>query len=785
MTHDISNIADGVATLFKLKTSSVCAAIELLEAGETVSFIARYRKAHTAGMKHAPLRAIVERLEQIHALRERREVMFEALAAREKLTPELERMLMAAETRATLEDIYLPHASKQKSPAARARDAGLEPLADALLDDATRHPEYEAAAFVNVEAHVHDAGAALAGARQILMERWAQNLDVVAHFREYFWEHGVLTSVLSPESKSKKPKKAKSGKNQIVWSEYVEAEAPIKTMPLRRVHMLFRGRREAELQLSLSLPDATYGERYLASSVNIADSARPADSWLMDTVRVLWEKKLAPKLEAETLARLRSRADEDAVHGLSKQLRGLLFAAPAPRGVTMGLFFERRSGVSVAVVDERGAVLDDTSVFPFSPDYQWEQALSGLAKCLAKHQVRWVVTGNNLGFREAERLLSTLAKRYPDMPFTTMRTPELGALAYAACDSAAQALPDVHAPCRAAVSMARRFQNPLEELIKMPPRAMVLAPHQHDMNQHVVARALAGVMTDCVNAVGVDVNTASTTLLGHVSGLDVAMADVIVAHRETHGAFKTREQLKAVPGLNERIFQQAAGFLYVLDGDCLLDTTRIHPKDYVLVEQLLKENNLSLADIFEKPGVLDAVDLAPYAEACDGGLSTLQDWVHELRAPGRDPRPAFRASTSQSKPKPKSKRVVTRFEALKQDMSLEGVVRRITSFGAFVDVGAEQHGLVHISALADKFVEDPHQLLSVGDVVKVRVLELDLARRRLSLTMRTKEKPKPVAVATKPVQKTQKKRPEKRMDAQPAHALNTAMADAFAKLKRS
>jgi len=779
MTHDISNIADGVATLFKLKTSSVCAAIELLEAGETVAYITRYRKAHTEGMKHAPLRAIVERLDQLHTLRARREVMLDALTAGDKLTPELRSMLMAAETRATLEDIYLPYASKQKSPAARARDAGLEPLADALLADSMGSPENEAASFVNVDAHVHNVGEALAGARHILMERWAQNLDVVGHFREYFWEHGVLTSVLSPEIKSKKSKQAKSGKNQIIWSEYVEAEAPIKTMPLRRVHMLFRGRREAALQLSLSLPDATYAERYLALSEKIADNTRPAHGWLMDTVRMLWEKKLAPKLEAEVLARLRSRADDDAVSGLSKQLRGLLFTAPAPRGVTMGLFFERRTGVSVAVVDSMGTVLDDTSVFPFSPDYQWEPALSGLAKCLAKYDVRWVVTGNNLGFREAERLFTTLAKRYPDMPFTMMRTPELGALAYAASDAAAEALPDVYPACRAAVSMARRFQSPLEELIKMPPRAMVLAPHQHDMNQHVVARALTGVMTDCVNAVGVDVNTASATLLSHVSGLDVAIADAMVAYREAHGVFKTREQLKAVPGLNAHVFQQAAGFLYVLDGEHRLDATRIHPKDYVLVEQILKDNSLSLADVSATPEALDAIDFSRYGEVCDGGLPTVQDWVHELRAPGSDPRPAFKQL--ESKPKP----VVIRLEALKQDMSLEGVVRRITSFGAFVDVGAEQHGLVHISALADKFVQDPHQLLSVGDVVQVRVLELDLTRRRLSLTMRTKEKPKPVAVTKKPAQKAQAKRPEKRMDAQPAQVLNTAMADAFAKLKRS
>lgn len=795
MTRDISNIADEMSTLFKLDASSVCAAIELLEAGETVSFIARYRKEYTAGMKHAPLRCLVERLETLHALRERREVMFAALKARDKLTPELERMLMAAETRATLEDMYLPHASKQKSPALRAEEAGLAPLADALLEDSTRDPEDEAAAFVNVEANVRDVAAALAGARHILIERWAQDFDVLAHFREYFWEHGVLTSALSPEIKSKKTKKSKQSKpakNQIVWAEYVDTAAPIKTMPLRRVHMLFRGRREAALQLSLNLPDATYAERYLAERMKIVDDARPADPWLMDSVRILWEKRIAPKLEAEVLARLRSRADDDAVHGLTKQFRSLLLTPPAPRGVTMGLFFERRSGVSVAVIDDMGAVLDDTSVFPFSPDHQWEHAIAGLAKCLAKHNVRWVVTGNSLGFREAERLLSTLAKRYPDMPFTVMRANELGALAYAVSDSAAEALPEVYAPRRAAVSMARRFQNPLAELIKMSPRAMILAPHQQDMNQHLVARALTGVMTDCVNAVGVDVNTAPATLLSHVSGLDVTMADAIVAYREAHGLFKTREQLKSVPGIDEHIFRQSAGFVYVRDGEQALDATRVHPENYAVVEQILEDNHLSLADVFANPKALDDVELARYAEACEGGSLTLQDILHELRAPGRDPRPAFKKPESKSNSKSKTKRAATKLEDFKLDMSLDGVVRRITTFGAFIDVGAEQLGLVHISALADKFVKDPNELLSVGDTVQVKVLELDLARRRLGLTMRLKEKPKPKPISTvtaqqktQKTQKTQKNRPEKRMESQPAHSLNTAMADAFAKLKRS
>jgi uncharacterized protein len=796
MTHDIANLADEVATLFKLQTSSVCAAIALLEAGETVPFIARYRKARTGGMKHAALENLVIRFEKLHAMRERREVMFEALTAQEKLTPLLRQSLMQAQTRAVLEDIYLPYASKQRSPAARACDAGLEALADALLnEDTMRRPEDLAADFVNAEAHVQDAEAALAGARHVLLERWAQTIDVVAHLRTYFWEHGVVTSTLSPEiqaKKSKHAKKLKAAKNQMTWSEYVAADAPIKTMPLRRVHMLFRGRREAALRLSLSLPDATYAERYLATHFNLAARGRPADAWLMNAVRVLWEKKLAPKLEAETLAHARNLADEDAIHGLSKQLRDVLFTSPGPRGVTMGLFFERGSGVSVAVVDDKGAVLDTTSVFPFSPEHEWEHALAGLAKCLAKYHVRWVVTGSSLGFREAGRLLLTLAKRYPDMPFVTVRAHELGASAYAASDEAADALPDVYAPCRAAVSMARRFQNPLEELINMPLRAMVVAPHQHDMNQHMVARAFMGVITECVNAVGVDVNTASSKLLSYVSGLDTAMADAIVAYRETHGVLTSREQIKAVPGLTAHAFQQAAGFLRVVGGDNVLDETRIHPESYASVLRILSENNLSLDDVFGKPHAFDRLDLTSYDEACEDDLLTVQAMVQELRAPGRDPRPAFTKTGSQLKPKHKAKTEtkpkhdVIRLEALTMDMPLQGVVHRITSFGAFVDVGAEQLGLVHISALADKFVPDPHQVVSVGDVVQVKVLELDLARRRLGLTMRIQEKPKPAETAKQAAPKLQKKRPvEKRRDAPPVQPLNTAMADAFAKLKRS
>ena len=772
MTREIVSIADDVATLFKLDTSSVCAAIELLEAGETVPFIARYRKARTAGIKYAPLRRLVERLETLNALRARRVVMLDALRAREALTPELEQALMAAETRAMLEDIYQPHASKHKTPAMRAKTAGLLPLADALLEDPTRHPEYEAAAFVNADAGVDDVDAALQGARDVFIERWAQDTALLSHFREYFWKHGVLTSTLSEESKAEKTgskkaknsKKSKSKQDQTVWAEYVEAAVPVQTMPLRRVHMLFRGRREARLQLSLGLPDATYAERYLAKHVNIVDEARPADGWLMDSVRMLWKKNLASKLEAEVLARLRGRADEDAVQGLTKQFRSLLLTPPAPRGVTMGLFFERRAGVCAAVVDEAGFVLNETSVFPFSPDHQWEHAITGLAKCLAKHHVRWVVMGNSLGFREAGRLLSELAKRYPDMPYTVARVHEVGASAYSAPDMA--------------ISMARRFQNSLEELIHIPPRSITLAPHQQDMNQHLVVRALTGVMTDCVNAVGVDVNTASPMLLSHVSGLDVAMAAAIVAYRDAHGLFKTREQLKLVPGMDAHVFQQAAGFLYVREGEHALDATRIHPENYGVVERILKDKGVALVDVLASSKALDDVEPARYSDVCEGGLPTVRDMLHELRAPGRDPRAAFK--------QPEPKRDVKKFHDLELGMPLEGVVRRIETFGVFVDVGASQLGLVHISALANKFVRDPHELLSVGDVVQVNVLELDLTRRRLGLTMRLKEEAKPEAkpdVIAKP--KTHKKRPENRMETQPVRPVNTAMADAFAKLKRS
>lgn len=786
MTREISSIADEVAVLFKLETSSVCAAIELLQAGETVPFIARYRKARTAGMKHAPLRRIAERLESLNALQERRVVMLDALKSRDLLTPKIERLLLAAETRATLEDMYQVYASKQKTPAMRAKVAGLLPLADALLEDPTRHPEHEAAAFVNPELNVPDVDAALRGAQDILIERWAQSFELLSHFREYFWEQGVLTTTLSSSQKTEKPaskkskyaKKSKKEQDKIVWTEYVDTAVPIQTIPLRRVHMLFRGRREAALQLSLSLPDATYAERYIAKHLNIADETRPADGWLMACVRELWDKKFVSKLEAEILVRLRSRADDDALYGLTKQCRSLLLTPPAPCDVTMGLFFERRSGVSVAVIDKAGQVLDDTSVFPFSPYYQWEDAIKGLATCMAKYHVRWVVMGNSLGFREADRLLSTLAKRYPDMPFTSMRVNEIGALAYAGTEAAAAALPDVYEPRRAAVSVARRFQNPLEELINMPPRSMLFASYQQDMNQHVVERALTGVMTDCVSAVGVDVNTASAKLLSYVAGLNETIACAIIAYREVHGLFETREQLKHVPGMNAHIFQQAAGFLRVQDAKHALDATRIHPENYDLVDKILEDHGVSLVDVLAKPKILDGVDATRYAEVCEGGLPTVRDMLHELRAPGRDPRPAFK----KSEPKPAMKKL----ETFELGMSLEGVVRRITTFGAFVDVGAEQQGLVHISALADKFVRDPNELLKVGERVQVKVLELDLVRRRLGLTMRLKEKAKP-EVTTKP--KVQKKRPERRtetrMDAQPAVPVNTAMADAFAKLKRS
>jgi uncharacterized protein len=709
----------------------VQAAVQLLDDGATVPFIARYRKEATGGLDDTQLRTLEERLGYLRELEERRTAVLASIAEQGKLDDALKTLIQAADSKQRLEDLYLPYKPKRRTKAQIAREAGLAPLAEGLLADPTLNPETEAARYVNAEKGVADVKAALDGARQILMERFADDAELLAELRELLWERGVVSSAVA------EGKEAEGAK----FRDYFAYSEPIRAIPSHRALALFRGRNEEVLRLALKLPEdlsdppaINPAPGRVAARFGLRDLGRPADKWLLETARWTWSVKLGLHLELELMNRLREAAEAEAIRVFAGNLRDLLLAAPAGPRVILGLDPGLRTGVKVALVDATGKLLDTATIYPHEPRRDWDGSIATLARLCATHRVDLIAIGNGTASRETDKLAVELIRRHPELKLAKALVSEAGASVYSASELAAREFPDLDVSLRGAVSIARRLQDPLAELVKIEPKAIGVGQYQHDVNQTRLARALDGVVEDCVNAVGVDVNTASAALLARVSGLNASLAGHIVAHRDQHGAFRDRKQLLAVPRLGDKTFELAAGFLRIRGGDNPLDASGVHPEAYPVVQRLLADARRSVDRLIGDSAFLKGLRAEKYVDE-RFGLPTVRDILRELEKPGRDPRPEFRAAAFQEG--------VSELKDLQPGMLLEGVVTNVTNFGAFIDVGVHQDGLVHVSMLSNRFVKDPREVVKAGDVVKVKVLEVDLPRRRIALTMRLDAAPAP------------------------------------------
>ncbi len=773
----LPSIESRIAQELNVHANQVAAAVALLDDGATVPFIARYRKEATGGLDDTQLRHLEERLGYLRELEERRAAVLASIEEQGKLTPELRADIVGAETKQRLEDLYLPYKQKRRTKAQIAREAGLGPLAEKLFADPMLHPEAEAAAFVAPDKGIADVKAALDGARQILMERFAEDAALIEKLRAHLQDHGRVVSRLI-EGKEAEGQKFRD------WFSFDE---PWKAMPSHRALAMFRGRNEGVLGLSIQLPEemesslpAGKGERspcegHIAAHFGLRDQGRPGDKWLLDSVRWAWKVKLSLHLELDLMNTLFERAEAEAIRVFAGNLKDLLLAAPAGPKAVIGLDPGIRTGVKVAVVDRTGRVLDTAVIYPHEPRNDWSGSLATLAKLAGKHGAELISIGNGTASRETDKLaadlISQLARLQPDLNLAKATVSEAGASVYSASELAAREFPDMDVTLRGAVSIARRLQDPLAELVKIEPRAIGVGQYQHDLGQAKLGQALEAVVEDCVNAVGVDVNTASAALLTRVSGLNTTLANQIVTHRDTHGPFANREALKQVPRLGPKTFELAAGFLRVPGGDNPLDTSAVHPEAYPLVQRILADLKLGMKGVIGNTDVLKRLDAARYVDA-RFGLPTVRDILKELEKPGRDPRPAFKTAVFQEG--------VNDLKDLKPGMQLEGVVTNVTNFGAFVDIGVHQDGLVHISALAEKFVKDPRDVVKAGDIVKVKVLEVEISRKRVALTMRLKDEVRPARPENTPNPsaaraKNLAKPPEKAAGGALADALNRAI----------
>lgn len=720
------NITQTIAQELTIQPQQVDAAIKLLDEGDTVPFISRYRKEATGGLTDTQLRDLVERLQYLRELEERRAAILKSIEEQGKLTDELKLAIMEADSKARLEDLYLPYKPKRRTKAQIAREAGLEPLALALWHNPALTPEVEAAKYIDAEKKIDDIAAALEGARQILLEQFAENAELIGALRDYLWGRGTLSS------------KVAKGKEEIgvKFSDYFAYHELIKKIPSHRALALFRGRNEDILHIALEFltaqgeADEAKNQRCLdliARTFNIENRGRPADPWLQEIVTATWKVKLHTKLELELLGRLREIAEEEAIKVFASNLKNLLMAAPAGNRVTLGLDPGLRTGVKVVVVDDVGKLLEYTVIFPHQPRNEWDKSLELLAALCRKHKVTLVSIGNGTASRETERLVSELMQRYPELELTKAIVSEAGASVYSASSLAASEFPELDVSYRGAVSIARRLQDPLAELVKIDPKAIGVGQYQHDVNQTHLGGALHGVMEDCVNAVGADVNTASVQLLASIAGLSDSIAKNLVAYREKHGRFKQRDEIKEVPRLGAKSYEQAIGFLRIIGGENPLDASAVHPEAYSVVEKILRKLDKDLVEVMGNVELLREVRADDYVDD-KFGLPTIKDILSELNKPGRDPRPEFKTAVF--------KEGVEKPEDLEKGMILEGTVTNVTNFGAFVDIGVHQDGLVHISEMAHKFVSDPHQVTKVGAIVKVKVVEVDLKRKRIALTMK-------------------------------------------------
>jgi protein Tex len=718
----MDKINQRIATELAVGVGQVSAAVELLGEGATVPFIARYRKEKTGGLDDTQLRKLEERLGYLRELEERRVTVLKSIEEQGKLTPELSRSITAAQTKVELEDLYAPYKPKRRTKAQIAREAGLEPLSDALLANPSLDPATEAAKYVDAGKGVADVKAALDGARHILIERIGESASLVGTLREWEWSEGVLRSTVE---KAKAEEGAK-------FSDYFDFAQPIKDLPSHRALAMLRGRNEGVLDFDLDVAHEEGkphpAEAKIKAAFNMADRGRPADAWLSETVRLAWKAKVALSLNSDLLARLKERADTEAISVFAKDLKDLLLAAPAGPRVTMGLDPGIRTGVKVAVVDATGKVLETTTIYPHEPKRDWQGSLATLAALCLRHKVSLVSVGNGTASRETDKLVAELTTKMPDRKLTRVMVSEAGASVYSASELAAKEFPDLDVSLRGAVSIARRLQDPLAELVKIDPKAIGVGQYQHDVDQTGLAHSLDAVVEDCVNSVGVDVNTASAPLLARVSGLNQTLAANIVAFRDENGAFKTRTALKKVPRLGPKAFEQAAGFLRIMEGKNPLDASAVHPEAYPLVEKISETTKRPLKSLIGDTAFLRTLKPSQFADTTFG-VPTITDILAELEKPGRDPRPEFKTAAF--------KEGVEKIADLKAGMQLEGVVTNVTAFGAFVDVGVHQDGLVHISEMADRFVKDPREVVKAGDVVKVRVKDVDVARKRIALTMKS------------------------------------------------
>ncbi|WP_199831847.1 Tex family protein [Streptomyces sp. ERV7] len=721
-----TSIEGRIAEELGVRERQVKAAVELLDGGSTVPFIARYRKEATEMLDDAQLRTLEERLRYLRELEDRRTAVLDSVREQGKLTEELERQIRAADTKARLEDIYLPFKPKRRTKAQIAREAGLEPLAQGLLTDPSVEPLAAAAAFVDADKGVADPAAALEGARAILTERFSEDADLIGEARERMWTKGRLAA------------KVREGKEEAgaKFADYFDFAEPFTALPSHRALAMLRGEKEDVLDLVLepegspeeaAAPGPSAYENMVARRFGIADRGRPGDKWLADTVRWAWRTRILVHLGIDLRLRLRTAAEDEAVRVFASNLRDLLLAAPAGTRATLGLDPGFRTGVKVAVVDATGKVVATDVIYPHVPANKWDQALAKLAALAKEHAVELVAIGNGTASRETDKLAGELITKHPELKLTKVMVSEAGASVYSASAFASQELPDMDVSLRGAVSIARRLQDPLAELVKIDPKSIGVGQYQHDLSEVKLSRSLDAVVEDCVNGVGVDVNTASAPLLSRVSGIGAGLAENIVAHRDANGPFRSRKALKDVARLGPKAYEQCAGFLRIRGGDDPLDSSSVHPEAYPVVRRMVKTAGSEVAALVGNTSVLRSLRPDDFVDETFG-LPTVTDILRELEKPGRDPRPAFKTATF--------KEGVEKIGDLEPGMVLEGVVTNVAAFGAFIDVGVHQDGLAHVSALSNKFVKDPREVVKPGDIVKVKVMDVDVPRKRISLTLR-------------------------------------------------
>lgn len=770
----MSIIIKQIASEIAARPEQVTAAVNLLDEGATVPFIARYRKEVTGGLDDTQLRTLEQRLTYLRELEDRRQVILKTITEQGKLSAELERDILAADNKTRLEDLYAPYKAKRRTKGQIAIEAGIQPLADALLADPNLNPEQAATAYLNTDAGFADSKAVLDGAKYILMERFAEDANLLAKLRRHLAQHAVLKSTVVEG-------KENDGAKFRDYFAHVEAW---KNVPSHRALAMFRGRNEGFLNLQLQ-PDADETtahascEQMIASHFDIRQQNRAADAFLRTVVQWTWKVKLHLQLENDLLGELREKAEEEAIAVFARNLKDLLMAAPAGMRATLGLDPGLRTGVKVVVVDQTGKLVANSTVFPHAPQNLWDKSVKTLAAYCKQFKVELIAIGNGTASRETDKLAADVIKLLPEQNITKIMVSEAGASVYSASELAAQEFPDLDVSLRGAVSIGRRLQDPLAELVKIEPKAIGVGQYQHDVNQSLLTKSLDAVVEDCVNAVGVDLNTASAALLARVAGLNKTLAQNIVTYRDSNGRFMQRRDLLKVPRLGPKAYEQAAGFLRINQGSNPLDASAVHPEAYPLVERILQKFQQPVEAVLGNSSFLRNINPAEFADA-HFGIPTITDILKELDKPGRDPRPEFKTA--------QFKDGVETLADLKEGMQLEGVVTNVTNFGAFVDIGVHQDGLVHISSLTDKYITDPHQVVKAGDIVKVKVLEVDIPRKRVSLTMRMDEQPqaKTGGAANKGKPTTGgNNRPAKPAAADHSNAaMGNAFAAALAKLKK-